>query len=48
MSKPDGTPRKLLDSSRLHETGWWPTLSLHEGITRTYAWYLEHLTDARQ
>ena len=47
-SKPDGTPSKLLDSSRLRETGWRPSVSLHEGITRTYAWYLEHLTDARR
>jgi len=41
-SKPDGTPRKLLDVSRLRATGWRPRISLEEGIRRTYAWYLEN------
>jgi len=40
-SKPDGTPRKLLDSSRIRETGWEPRISLEEGIRSTYEWYLE-------
>ena len=35
-SKPDGTPRKLLDSSRLRSTGWMPTISLEEGISLAY------------
>jgi GDP-L-fucose synthase len=39
-SKPDGTPRKLLDVSRLHELGWKHTTSLEEGIRKTYNWYL--------
>jgi GDP-L-fucose synthase len=39
-SKPDGTPRKLLDSMRLNALGWKPSISLHEGITQTYAAYL--------
>ena len=38
-SKPDGTPRKLMDSSRLQRTGWRPRLSLEEGLRRTYAWF---------
>ena len=38
-SKPDGTPRKLLDSSRLHALGWKAQISLEEGISSTYAWY---------
>lgn len=42
-SKPDGTPRKLLDVSRLHRLGWRPRISLEEGLTRTYAWFLEHV-----
>lgn len=42
-SKPDGTPRKLLDVSRLEQTGWRPRISLREGITRTYQWYLDNL-----
>jgi GDP-L-fucose synthase len=41
-SKPDGTPRKLLDVSRLRATGWRPKIGLEEGIRRTYAWYLEN------
>jgi len=39
-SKPDGTPRKLLDVSRLKRIGWAPRISLAEGIHSTYRWYL--------
>lgn len=42
-SKPDGTPRKLLDISRLKATGFHPKVSLEEGLNRTYQWYLENL-----
>ncbi len=38
-SKPDGTPRKLLDVTRLRALGWSPRISLREGITQTYKWY---------
>ena len=38
-SRPDGTPRKLLDVSRIAELGWRPRLDLEEGLRRTYAWY---------
>ena len=38
--KPDGTPRKLMDSSRLFELGWQPRISLEEGLASTYAWAL--------
>lgn len=38
-SKPDGTPRKLLDVSRLRALGWWPKIALRDGIAQTYAWY---------
>jgi GDP-L-fucose synthase len=41
LSKPDGTPRKLLDTSRLFGLGWKPEMSLREGIASTYAWYKE-------
>jgi GDP-L-fucose synthase len=38
-SKPDGTPRKLLDVSKLSALGWKPAISLREGIARTYQWF---------
>lgn len=41
-SKPDGTPRKLLDVSRLTALGWRPSIALREGIESTYRWYVEH------
>ncbi|MGE0141048.1 MAG: GDP-L-fucose synthase family protein [Ilumatobacteraceae bacterium] len=40
-TKPDGTPRKVLDVSRLRATGWSPTITLDEGIATTYQWFLE-------
>jgi GDP-L-fucose synthase len=46
-SKPDGTPRKLLDVSRLQGLGWRPRISLKAGIESTYAWFREHAADAR-
>ena len=46
-TKPDGTPRKLLDVSRLHATGWHHTTGLSDGIASTYAWFLAHEADAR-
>ena len=39
-TKPDGTPRKLLDVTRLKATGWTPKIPLREGIAETYRWYL--------
>jgi GDP-L-fucose synthase len=42
-TKPDGTPRKLLDVSRLRSLGWTPTVALDAGIERTYEWYLKTL-----
>jgi GDP-L-fucose synthase len=41
-SKPDGTPRKLLDVSRLHAAGWRHRMGLDEGIRQTYEWFLKH------
>ena len=46
-SKPDGTPRKLLDVSRLHSLGWRPRIPLRTGIEGTYAWFKEHASEAR-
>ncbi len=39
-TKPDGTPRKLMDSTKLHGLGWRPRIALREGIRQTYEWYL--------
>ncbi len=47
-SKPDGTPRKLMDVSRLARMGWTATIPLEEGLRSTYAWFLEHGKDMRQ
>ena len=41
-SKPDGTPRKLLDVSRIKKLGWQPTISLRDGIARLYEWFLDN------
>ena len=41
-SKPDGTPRKLLDTGRLQKLGWKPRISLEDGIRDTYQWFLRH------
>lgn len=46
-SKPDGTPRKLLDTTRLSSLGWKPKITLQAGIEQTYAWFIEHVADAR-
>jgi GDP-L-fucose synthase len=40
-SRPDGAPRKLLDSTRVHALGWTPKVQLEQGIEATYRWYLE-------
>ena len=42
-TKPDGTPRKLLDVSKLRELGWAPGISLRDGISRTYDWFLKNV-----
>jgi GDP-L-fucose synthase len=46
-SKPDGTPRKLLDVSRLHALGWQASIPLREGIEKTYRWFLDQGSDLR-
>ncbi|WP_159805814.1 GDP-L-fucose synthase family protein [Cellulomonas citrea] len=46
-TRPDGTPRKLLDVTRLRELGWEPSVSLEAGIGATVDWYLEHRAQAR-
>lgn len=44
-SKPNGTPRKLLDVSRIFALGWRPRVPLADGIRSAYQWYLDHLSD---
>ncbi len=46
-SKPDGTPRKLLDVSRLEAMGWKARIGLREGVAGAYGWYLENAATAR-
>ena len=47
-SKPDGTPRKLMDVSKLHELGWKHQVDLHEGIEKTYQWFLNNVNDIKE
>ncbi|MGX5847174.1 GDP-L-fucose synthase [Mesorhizobium sp. PL10] len=42
-TRPDGTPRKLMDVSRLFATGWRPRYALRSGLEQTYAWFLQHV-----
>jgi len=47
-TKPDGTPRKLLDVSKLHKLGFKHTVRLRDGVAETYTWYKENVVDTRQ
>lgn len=44
-SKPDGTPRRVLDNSRILQTGWKPVVHMEEGIRREYEYYLNHIVE---
>jgi GDP-L-fucose synthase len=44
-SKPDGTPRKLLDVTRLKTLGWQSRTTLRQGIEQTYRWFVENVSD---
>jgi len=46
--KPDGTPRKLMDVSKMHELGWKHKVDLENGITRTYQWFLENINNFKE
>ena len=45
-SKPDGTPRKLLDATRIGAFGWQPTITLRKGIAQTYKWFLANVAQS--
>ena len=47
-SKPDGTPQKLLDGTKLAEAGWTARVGLRDGLESTVAWYREHADSVRQ
>jgi GDP-L-fucose synthase len=46
--KPDGAPRKLMDSSKLKSLGWAPQIGLKQGLQDAYQWYVEHIDTARR
>lgn len=47
-TKPDGTPRKLLDISKLNDAGWKASIDLQDGISATYEWYLDNIDSFRE
>jgi len=47
-SKPDGTPRKLMDITKMHELGWKHELDLEEGVKRTYEWFLDNIDSVKK
>jgi GDP-L-fucose synthase len=47
-SKPDGTPRKLLDVSRIHDLGWQHRIELRKGLEQVYEWYLQTVASATE
>ena len=47
-SKPDGTPRKLMDVSKMQELGWQYSTELEDGIKKTYQWFLENIENIKE
>ena len=48
QSRPDGTPRKLLDVSKLHKLGWKSSINLETGLVETYQWYKDNINKIRK
>lgn len=44
-TRPDGTPRKVMDNSKLRALGWQPTLTIEAGLKKMYAWFVESHSD---
>ena len=47
LMRPDGTPQKLLDVSKIHSLGWKASTSLEDGIRLAYAWFVDHIDSVR-
>src|SRR5690606_26432897 len=47
LSRPDGTPRKLMSGDELRALGWAPRIGLEQGIAETYRWFLDHAAETR-
>ena len=47
-TKPDGTPRKLMDVSKMHDLGWKHKVNLDAGIEKTYHWFLENIKNFKE
>jgi GDP-L-fucose synthase len=47
-NQPDGTPRKVLDSTKLTQIGWKPKVTLSDGLTKTIGWYLSNYESAKR
>jgi GDP-L-fucose synthase len=47
-SKPDGTPRKLMDVSKMHDLGWKHKVDLEEGVAKTYEWFLQNIDNVKK
>ena len=47
LSKPDGNPRKLIDSTKINELGWKSKINIDEGLEKTYQWFLKNYKSLR-
>ncbi len=47
LSKPDGTPRKLMSADKIRGLGWTPSIALEDGVAGAYRWFLDHIDSAR-